>query len=81
MTVPVTTRITIGRTLFGLERTMSFYVPSNFQVNTPIPTNPSVRIEQRQAMTVYVRYFKNIDLVKLGNYYALLKSFYIYYEC
>nr|CAB3252420.1 heme-binding protein 2-like [Phallusia mammillata] len=57
MTAPVTTHIAPGPTIFDMKRTMSFYIPQDFQADPPAPTDTEVYIEERQPMTAYVRSF------------------------
>lgn len=35
--------------------TMAFYIPSAFEEDTPVPTDPDVSIEERPEFTTYVR--------------------------
>ncbi|KFP18402.1 Heme-binding protein 1, partial [Egretta garzetta] len=51
------------------------WIPSQFQANPPCPSNESVKIEERQGMTIYSTQFggyaQEVDYV---NYAAKLKS-------
>ncbi|KFV54228.1 Heme-binding protein 1, partial [Gavia stellata] len=54
---------------------VSLWIPSQFQANPPCPSDESIKIEERQEMTIYSMQFggyaKEVDYV---NYAAKLKS-------
>jgi len=51
MTVPVTMQPN------GEETTMCFYIGEEHQANLPVPTNPTVFVESRPALSVYTSKF------------------------
>jgi len=56
MTVPVVTGITASSCVFcRTNYTMSFYIPSIYQDNPPMPTNKDVYIIPEATMTFYVK--------------------------
>jgi len=56
MTVPVVTEVKASSCVFcRTNYTMSFYIPSIYQDNPPVPTNKEVYIESAVAMTFYVK--------------------------
>ena len=58
MTAPVTYRITPGEgPNCESNYTMSFYIPSNLQEDTPQPTNPLVYVEERPGFEVVSKQF------------------------
>lgn len=59
MTAPVKNLITPGQGPFcGSNFTVSFFVPYEFQEDTPTPTNKDVYLSSEDATQVYVRSFK-----------------------
>lgn len=62
MTVPVINQMYMNSTFDTWYHSMSFYIPAEFQENTPVPTVERVEIEEFKDVMVYYRAFGGDDM-------------------
>ncbi|XP_074845369.1 heme-binding protein 1-like isoform X1 [Carettochelys insculpta] len=62
MTVPVVNEVRLNEEGTELLQavTTSYYLPGEFQANPPLPTDPDIRIEERQPLRVLTRVFYGV---------------------